>query len=71
VGLLQGAILYQVPPVCETIPMERAMMEALMGKLMDPAVAPTCPAADFPTARQTKQTESPKSQRPHERHPNR
>jgi glycosyltransferase involved in cell wall biosynthesis len=63
VGLLQGAILYQVSPVCETLPMEKAMMEALMGKLMDPAIAPTCPAGDFPTTSSTQKTE-PKSQRP-------
>jgi glycosyltransferase involved in cell wall biosynthesis len=67
VGLLQGAILYQVPPVCETIPMERAMMEALVEKLMDPAIAPTCPAGDFRTAKPTQQTELPKVQRSHER----
>lgn len=69
VGLLQGAILYGVPPVCETIPMEKAMVRQLVGKFMDPVIPPACPAGDFSSrAEQVDRTEGPRSNERYGKH---
>ena len=69
VGLIQGAIYYGVPPVCEAYPTEAAaaQMQALVEKFMESRLDPACGVVEFSPANRRHGVEIPTTQRSSER----